>query len=96
MQTVRTTIRLRKDLLDQSKMIAIKRSTTMQKVINDALQIGMQRISDPAARRRLMKSIDEFRENLRGRKINVQQLIEDNKRELQERTDRILDNLEKK
>lgn len=42
-----------------------------------------------------MDKIDKFREGLRDRKvkINVKNLVEKNKKELQDRTDKILGNL---
>lgn len=93
MQTsIRTTIRLRKDLFDQSRLLAFQRNTSLQEVINDALATGFGHISDLNVHRDAMDRIDEFRESLRGKKINTKSLVEANKKELSERTNRLLRN----
>ncbi|KKS12062.1 hypothetical protein A2617_04705 [Candidatus Daviesbacteria bacterium RIFOXYD1_FULL_41_10] len=91
MQTVRTTIRIRKDLLDQSKLLALRSDTSLQQVINDALASGFGHISDFDIHRQAMARIDKIRESLKGRKFNVKSLVEENKKELEDRTNRILD-----
>lgn len=88
--TVRTTIRIRKDLLDQSKLVALKRGTTLQKVINEALQVGMQRVGDVNSRKRIFAEIDKLRNGVNMTSEEVQDLVAQNKRELQDRADRIL------
>lgn len=90
MQTVRTTIRIRKDLLDQSRLLALRRDTSLQQVINDTLAQGFGHISDFDIHRKAMVRIDEFRESLKGRKINVQKLVAKNKKELEERSNKLL------
>lgn len=87
---VRTTIRIRKDLLDQSRLIAIKRGTNLQEVINSTLAKGFGRISDLEKRRIIMKRIDDFRKSINGKNINSQSIYEANKKELEDRTDRLL------
>lgn len=90
--TVRTTIRLRKDLFDQSRLIAFHQRTSLQEVINNTLATGFGHISDLNIQKEAMDKIDEFRESLRGKKINTQKLVEENKRELEEHTSRLLRN----
>lgn len=90
MQTVRTTIRIRKDLLDQSKMLALRRETSLQEVINDTLARGFGHISDLNTHKQAMARIDRFRESYKGRRFNVKKLVEDNKKELEDRTNRQL------
>lgn len=95
MQTVRTTIRIRKDLLDQSRMLALKRGTSLQEVINDMLLKGYDnQITDFDVHQEAMRNIDKFRENIRkrrkGKSINTKRLIEQNKKELEKRTLRVL------
>lgn len=90
MQTVRTTIRIRKDLFDQSRMLALRRDTSLQQVINDTLARGFGHITDFDVHKEAMARIDKFRENLKGRKINVKKLVEENKKELEERSNRLL------
>lgn len=81
--TVRTTIRIRKDLLDQSKLLALKQGTSLQEVINDTLLKGFDnQITDFDLHQQAMKNIDRFRESLKGRKINVKKILEISKRDL--------------
>ncbi|MEK7616531.1 MAG: hypothetical protein AAB414_00560 [Patescibacteria group bacterium] len=90
--TVRTTIRIRKDLLDQSKLLALRTNTSLQEVVNEALVQGFGYITDLDPQRTAMDKIDKLRQSLKGSKINTKALVEKNKRELQERADRILRN----
>lgn len=90
MQTVRTTIRIRKDLLDQSRLLALRRETSLQQVINDTLAQGFGHITDFDIHKEAMARIDEFRTRFRGKKINVKKLIEENKKELEERSNKLL------
>lgn len=90
MNTVRTTIRVRKDILDQSRFLALRHGSTLQGVINDLLLQGLEHISDFNRHKEAMARIDEFRESMAREKISVQKLVEQNKRELQKRTDRLL------
>ncbi len=83
MQTVRTTIRLRKDLIDQSKMIAFKKGIPLQEVINDTLALGFGHVSNLDGAREAMKRIDAFRESLvkKNIQIDVKKLLAQNKRD---------------
>lgn len=92
---VRTTIRLRKDLLDQSRLVAIQENTSIQNVINNTLAKGFGRISDLEKRRIIMKRIDNFRKSISGKNINAQSIYEANKKELEGRTNRLLDQTSK-
>lgn len=83
LQTVRTTIRIRKDLLDQSRLLALKQGSSLQEVINDILLKGFDNhITDFDLHQQAMKNIDRFRESLKGRKINVKKILEISKRDL--------------
>lgn len=93
--TVRTTIRIRKDLLDQSRMLALKRGTSLQEVINDILLKGYDNhITDFDIHQQAMANIDRLREDIRkrlkGKNINTKKLIEQNKKELEDRTLKVL------
>jgi len=66
--TVRTTIRIRKDLFDQSRLLAFSQGTSLQQVINDMLAKGFSYISDVGNRKRTMAEIDKFRNSMRGKK----------------------------
>lgn len=89
--TVRTTIRIRKDLLDQSRLLALKQGSSLQEVINDILLKGFDnQITDFDLHQQAMKNIDRFRESFKGKKINVNQLVAKNKKELEERTNRLI------
>ncbi len=90
--TVRTTIRIRKDLYDQSRKLAYQTNSSLQEVINSALAKGFGATSSLNSRKEAMNKINAFREGLRkqGLVFNVEKMIEENKKELQERTDRRL------
>jgi len=74
--TVRTTIRIRKDLLDQSRLLALSKGVSLQDVINDTLAIGYKHVSDFTMARNSMKQIDTFRKNMQKKNINLKNLIE--------------------
>ena len=80
--TIRTTIGIRKDLLNMSRQYALKRGASLQDTINAALAAGFQRISDLESRKQAMAKIDRFRESLRGKKINVQEILQESKKDL--------------
>ncbi len=88
--SVRTTIRIRKDLLDQSKLISLKRQTSLQETINQALALGFGHISDLDSQRQAMAKIDKFREKLTSQKFKTSEMIEQNKGELQNRADKLI------
>lgn len=77
-------------MFDQSRMLALRRDTSLQQVINDTLARGFGHITDFDVHKEAMARIDKFRENLKGRKINVKKLVEENKKELEERSNRLL------
>lgn len=81
MQTVRTTIRIRKDLYDQSRLLAFKKGSSFQEVINDTLALGFGKISDLKSTEEAMKEIDAFRESLSGSNIRAEDLVELSKRD---------------
>ncbi len=82
--TVRTTIRIRKDLLDQSRLLALKQGSSLQNVVNEMLLKGFgNQITDFDLHQQAMKNIDRFRESLKGRKINVKKILALSKRDLQ-------------
>lgn len=89
--TVRTTIRIRKDLFDQSRLLALKRNTSLQEVINNTLARGFGKTSDLSRHQRAMAIIDSLRKKMKGKKINVQELIDENKKQLEERANRLLE-----
>lgn len=80
--TVRTTIRIKKDLLRQSRLLALERSTTLQAVLNELLAQGLGHVSDFNRHKEAMGRIDQFRESLRGRKIDIEKIILQNKKDL--------------
>jgi len=59
--TVRTTIRIRKDLFDQSRLLAFSQGKSLQQVVNDMLAKGFSYISDVDNRKIAMAEIDKFR-----------------------------------
>ena len=87
--TVRTTIRIRKDLFEHSRRLAFERGTSLQDVVNIALERGFRNSSDVNRHIQAMCTIDTIREKLgRTRSIDVQALVRANKKELQERDNR--------
>lgn len=78
---VRTTIRIRKDLLDQSRLLAFERNTSLQEVINDTLIKGFRHLADIDPHKEAMATIDVLRESMHGKKINLQKLLEQNKKD---------------
>lgn len=84
MQTmIRTTIRIRKDLLDQSRRIALERGTNLQDVINDVLTRGYREITDLNHHKRAMTVIDSIREDLRKNGENdTETLLKESKKVL--------------
>jgi len=79
--TTRTTIRIRRDLLDQSRMLALNKGTSLQDIINNALAVGFQHITDLNPSRESMKEIDKFRQSMLRKKINVKKLLKTSKSE---------------
>lgn len=86
--TVRTTIRIREDLLKQTRLLAFEKGTTIQTVVNELLASGLGHISDFNRHKQAMRRIDQFRESFKGKKIHVAQLVTKNKKELEARTNR--------
>lgn len=82
MQTVRTTIRIRKDLLDQSRLLALHRSASLQQVINDTLAQGFGHVTDLNTHKEAMERIDQFRESLKGRKIDIKKILRESRKDL--------------
>ncbi|MBI2315257.1 hypothetical protein HYU93_04355 [Candidatus Daviesbacteria bacterium] len=59
-------------------------------MINDTLAQGFGHITDFDVHKQAMARIDKFRESLKGKKINIKKLVEENKKELEERSQRLL------
>lgn len=79
--TMRTTIRIRKDLLDQSRMLALNKGTSLQDIINNALTVGFQHITDLNSSHESMKEIDKFRQSMLRKRIDVKKLLKASKSE---------------
>ena len=79
--TVRTTLRIRKDLLDQSRIIAFNKGESLQDVINETLALGYKHITDLNKAHDSMKQIDDFRQGILKKYINLKSLIEESKSE---------------
>ncbi|HVF69181.1 MAG TPA: hypothetical protein VNA13_01305 [Xanthomonadales bacterium] len=80
--TVRTTIRIRKDLLDQSRMIALQKGAPLQDIINETLAIGYKHVTDLNTSKNAMKQIDHFRQKMSKKNIDLDQLIKMSKADL--------------
>lgn len=73
--TVRTTVRIRKDLFDQSRLLALKKGTSLQEVINTTLALGLGKISDLVSIKEAMMKIDKLRLSLADKKISLEDLL---------------------
>lgn len=80
--TIRTTVRLRKDLIDYSRLQAFNRGISLQEVINETLALGIGHISDLDTRKKAMACIDRFRNSLKGKKIDVSKILQKSKKDL--------------
>ncbi len=72
---IRTTVRLRKDLFDKSRLMALEKGTSMQEVINTTLALGFGKVSDLESSKQAMAKIDKFRISLSDQEINLQNLL---------------------
>ena len=81
--TIRTTIRIRKDLLNQSKKIALELNTSLQNVINHILAKGFHEITDLNRHKKAMDTIDSIRQSLSQRgQIDTDALLNESKKDL--------------
>jgi len=80
--TVRTTIRIRKDLLDQSRLLAFQRDKSLQDVINETLMLGFRHITNLSLHKEAMRGIDKFRESLKDKKIDAKKILWQSKKDL--------------
>ncbi len=80
--TIRTTIRIRKDLFDQSRLLAVKKGTSLQEIINSTLALGLAKVSDLESSKKSMGKIDKFRLSLSDKKINLDNLLYKSKSDL--------------
>jgi len=80
--TVRTTIRIRTDLFDQFRLIALKKSTSLQEVINSTLALGLGKISDLDSDKKAMKKIDTFRASITDTTFSLEDLMEKSRSDL--------------
>ena len=62
--TVKTTIRIKKDLLNQSRLLALAKGTSVQAIINEILTIGYKHVTDFRTVKEAMKQIDTFRSSM--------------------------------
>ena len=72
--TTRTTVRIRTELLDKSRLIALKQNTSIQDVINEALTVGFKHITNIKGTENSFRTIDKFRKNTANKKIDLKKL----------------------
>lgn len=82
MQTTRTTIRIRTDLIDRFRMLALQKGTSLQDVINTTLALGLGKVSDLDSDANAMAKIDTFRLSLGDKKISLKDLFRESKSDL--------------
>ena len=80
--TIRTTVRIRKDLFDQSRLLALKKGTSLQEIINNTLALGLGKVSDLESSKESMAKIDKFRVSLSDKQINLEDLLISSKSDL--------------
>lgn len=80
--TIRTTVRIRKDLFDQFRFLALKKGSSLQEVINNTLALGLGKVSDLDQNRKAMSKIDKFRISLADKKIFSEDLLDISKFDL--------------
>ena len=80
--TIRTTVRIRKDLFDQSRMLALKNGTSLQEIINNTLALGLGKVSDLESNKKAMVKIDKLRISLSGKNINLEDLLNKSRSDL--------------
>lgn len=80
--TIRTTVRIRTDLFDQFRFLAVKKGTSLQEVINTVLALGLGKVSDLDSDRKIMIKIDTVRNSLIGKKISLEELLNKSKSDL--------------
>ena len=80
--TIRTTVRIRKDLFDQSRLLALKNGTSLQEIINSTLALGLGKVSDLESNRKAMAKIDKFRMSLSDKKFNLEDLLNKSRSDL--------------
>lgn len=73
--TIRTTIRISKDLLDQSRMLALQKGVSLQNIINETLALGYKHVNDLHGGKEAMKQIDNFRQKMAKNNIDLKKLI---------------------
>ena len=80
--TIRTTVRIRKDLFDQSRLLALKNGTSLQEIINNTLALGLGKVSDLESSKEAMKKIDKLRVSLSGKKVDLENLLSKSRSDL--------------
>lgn len=76
--------------MDQSRLLAAKQGVSLQEIVNNVLAKGFGHISDIEIRQNILKKIEKFRKSLVNKKINVQSLVTQNRKELEVRTNNLL------
>lgn len=69
-------------MIDQLRLLAFNRDISLQDVINETLALGFGHISDLDIQRDAMARIDKFRESLKGKKIDLQKILQESKKDL--------------
>lgn len=80
--TTRTTLRIRTELFDQFRLLALQKGTSLQDVINTTLALGLGKVSNLDSDRKAMIKIDKFRLSLADKKINLEDLLNKSKSDL--------------
>lgn len=82
METARTTLRIRKDLLKAAKRLALEKETSLQDVINNIMEKGMRTITNVKTRKRAFNAIDKFRKETEKYNIRASDIVKKSKKQL--------------
>lgn len=82
MQTTRTTVRIRTDLFDQFRLLALKKGTSLQDVINTTLALGLGKVSNLDSNKKAMAKINTLRTSLIDKNVSLEDLLHQSKSDL--------------
>lgn len=82
MQTIRTTIRINKDLYEQSKLAAFHQGISFQDVINNTLSKGFGTVEDLNGRKQIFDQIRLFQQKAIKAKLKASDVLKESKKDL--------------
>ena len=80
--TTRTTVRIRADLFDQFRLLALQKGTSLQDIINTTLALGLGKVSDLDSDKKAMAKINTLRTSLIDKNVSLEDLLAERKSDL--------------